>query len=1148
MSLFVSADPCPPEALQALIEDGILVESEAGSVAPAHDVLEDWAVARFVEQEFEAKAHRATDFFDAVGPEPAMRRGFRLWLSEALAPPHSQRVMDFVLTAFQQRDISSVWRDEVAVAVLQSENAGEFIQRTERLLLGEGKALYLRLVQILRTACKGPNESLLRTWGLDTLLGHTALSTVFVVPIGPGWAELIQLTYRNLDSFSLNEASTVLALLKDWVQKVRGDAELPPESTAAANVCLRYWHLLTAPGVYASGLELEFLQVLFKIPNAAAADVQRLVRAAVKTATRDYHSRYLLEHVTMSIECEPLCRHFPGLVIEVAERTWRQESDRKDAFARRLHLEEYFGLARSLDFAFFPASALQGPFTFLLYGHPDKGVDFVVRLANYAADCYSRSELGGEAILLKLSTGTALRPLLCSARLWGLHRGLSTGPHVLESALMALEGWLLDRAKREHNIAELFQGVLDQSTSASIIAVLVSVATAYPQAVGEKVLPLLTVRPFYRWDFERSYAERSLSTDLRSAHGIPTGGLEDIYYDERKRSAALPHRTSNLEQLVFRLQFTPLRDEVRHIIDRFRDSLPPPEDQTEDDKTWRIALHRMDARNFSVGAGEGQGQIVLTPTEPSPDLQRFIDKSAATLAPQNRRLRLAWWGRVKFRGEPPSPDPFPDWREAYAEAQALWGEPQTETESTALGMSDPVFVAAHLIRDRYAELNSTEAAWCRAIIVREVLQKDAETVRNDRYSRNSFDGSRPAAAVLPLLLQHGESQARSEIEACLAVAVTHSSEEVRDYVAEGVRTWLWVIDPSLAKACVGSLIALAGAENAIRRKHRRSEDYSRDTEEQELRAATRDIRLRIQSRQVAAVLTSPQIDLETHDWPELLDALAMVPPDTADADLIEHFATTLSATLREAEAAEAWKSGRQATHEFQYPFAALFARFLLARTATEATRFTQTLTACIDKSPRCLALLLEHIVREEVRVDSGATFWAVWSNIAAPVFGHGILRTGSRYLWRYSETCKLVRVLLFADVEWKKEVKEGLALTANRDRLEWAASTVAGTRAGFGAFVSLLNAVGGVFLPDAILWLGRAGESAKGVDLLEDSGVDFSLEILLRKVAYNFGADVRRRPELHRAVLELLDRLVERGSHTGFRLRDFMIAPVPPGN
>ena len=56
MSLFVSCEGQEAEAIKALTDDGILIQSSVGGLAPAHDVLEDWAVARFIAQEFETKS------------------------------------------------------------------------------------------------------------------------------------------------------------------------------------------------------------------------------------------------------------------------------------------------------------------------------------------------------------------------------------------------------------------------------------------------------------------------------------------------------------------------------------------------------------------------------------------------------------------------------------------------------------------------------------------------------------------------------------------------------------------------------------------------------------------------------------------------------------------------------------------------------------------------------------------------------------------------------------------------------------------------------------------------------------------------------------------------------------------------------------
>jgi len=140
---------------------------------------------------------------------------------------------------------------------------------------------------------------------------------------------------------------------------------------------------------------------------------------------------------------------------------------------------------------------------------------------------------------------------------------------------------------------------------------------------------------------------------------------------------------------------------------------------------------------------------------------------------------------------------------------------------------------------------------------------------------------------------------------------------------------------------------------------------------------------------------------------------------------------------------------------------------------------------------------------------------------------------------------RLVRTLLFADITWKDGVHGWESVSANKDFIESAASAVGNTPAGFGALLSILSSVGQVFLPGAVRWLANSVKRANGRDLLEDPNAEFQLEILLRKVCYDHGTIIRQQLDLHRAVILLLDKLVERGSHTGFRLRDYIISPLP---
>jgi hypothetical protein len=809
--------------------------------------------------------------------------------------------------------------------------------------------------------------------------------------------------------------------------------------------------------------------------------------------------------------------------------------------------DELFGFADSVHFKYFPQSALQGPFMFLVSSQPDAAIDFIVRLANQAALSYEKSWLGDEVCTVQLPTATGSRPVIASPRLWALYRGMMPGPHVLECALMSLEAWLLNQAKQGQNIRETFRKIRDASTSAATLAILASVAVAYPDAAADEVLPMLGVQEFIRWDFQRAHQEQLYVTDLRPSLGIPTGGTDEMYYQERKNSAALPHRKSHLEELAFRLQWTPLRDKVWSILDNFYNALPPEEEQSEADKVWRIALHRMDARHFTTAEGKEPGQILLVPSEPASDLQRYIVEAKEDRAPTDRRMRLAMWGVMQFRRENQATNVFPDWHDAFREAKILSEQPPSDGKEISFEISGPCFVAAYLVRDHYSELQPFELEWCRRVIIEEVLRKDTERASEVRYSKNTFDGSRPCANVLPLLLKSAvDSQTRIQVEQCLAVAVTHISQEVRNYAAAGVHDWLWEIDPTLAKACIGGLVQLAGVKNQVRRteRQRRWNEFSQERQENAVQEATTGIRARIVTRETLIALTTPDVDLQMYDWPELLDALRMIEPSTRDPHLCAFVMACLAAVLREAEAAEAWRSNRQISYEFQHAFTKLFARYVFARSVVEAAQSEQLLRDCVNRCPKYLGELLEALPYEEDRVRSGELFWTIWKSISEPIFEHSLLRGSSR-IWRYDELRKLVRILLFADIPWNDGVQEWEPVSANRGFIESVASAVGHTPAGFGALLSLLNSVGQVFLPNAIRWLAEAVEGASGSDLLEDPNAEFQIEVLLRKVCYHHGTIVRQRPELHHAVILLLDKLVERGSHTGFRLRDYIISPLP---
>ena len=133
----------------------------------------------------------------------------------------------------------------------------------------------------------------------------------------------------------------------------------------------------------------------------------------------------------------------------------------------------------------------------LLRHHPREGIAFIIAVFNHSADWYAHPRVGSEYVeppfemTLTFADGTS-RTQWCDGRLWDLYRGMSVGPYVLQSLLMALERWLLEFAEAHpRELDAILLQILKRSDSAAITAVVASVATAFPHSSGETLLVLL---------------------------------------------------------------------------------------------------------------------------------------------------------------------------------------------------------------------------------------------------------------------------------------------------------------------------------------------------------------------------------------------------------------------------------------------------------------------------------------------------------------------------------------------------------------------------------------------------------------------------------------------------------------------------------
>jgi hypothetical protein len=127
-------------AVQALVADELLVqESGTGFVAPAHDVLEDWALVRWVAHLFASFQQNVKKFFEELGHEFPIRRGYRQWLQEVLVTSELRATRSFLDKVLASAAVPSYWKDETIVSVLLSGDAPHFIKEHEFSLLANEK-------------------------------------------------------------------------------------------------------------------------------------------------------------------------------------------------------------------------------------------------------------------------------------------------------------------------------------------------------------------------------------------------------------------------------------------------------------------------------------------------------------------------------------------------------------------------------------------------------------------------------------------------------------------------------------------------------------------------------------------------------------------------------------------------------------------------------------------------------------------------------------------------------------------------------------------------------------------------------------------------------------------------------------------------
>ena len=1130
---FVKPGVSDGEALSALFRDSLIERSSESSVlfTAAHDVLEDWGILRWLDDRFAITDESVSALVEAIGGYPAIRRGFRRWLGERFElNPDDTRA--FVLRAIGEEGHPAYFRDDCLVSVLLSETAGDFLEGCQPILAEGNLNLLDQIIHMLRVACKESPR-----W-----LNVPSLPSQMLVPTGAGWASTLQLVSSLIDSLLLDRAPLVLGLVEDWAKQVDW---INPEPDGFKEAGLIVDALLRVFDGYGFNEERSrLLEVLAKIPRAVPQFGVIIERA--RTCNHDDDTANDLANLVFgSLSGGRICRDFPDEVISLVNaRLKMSEADVErelNSSSSDIDVDCYFGIRQDWRYNFFPASALQGPFHVLLQSHPGEALPFIIELLNHAGNWYGNRQWprGGLEpawkIVLEIP-GLGEVEQWMNARLYGLFRGITVGPCALQSALMALESWLLSLGKMDNvDLETWLLNLLRKSNSVMVTSVVASVCVAYPEKAGRAGLALLSNRQIIQCDRSRLAAETGTS------HNI-FGGLDQsnfIYEQERAEANKLEHRQRDMESLAVRMQLTDLREEVWNILDRHRSELPAEQD--EDTRIWRLALHRMDVRDFKPteppeevieDASDDTGKhIYFGPGAIEPDVQDMVDKNMKSLAVTNRHLRLLNQARNAWQYR--NSDEGGDWRTTLlSEARAVV---QELDEPERFYRDGPGLVAAFCIRDHLDELGESDFRWCAERIELEVRRNSDCHDEIDRCAIGTDNADRACASVVSLLAVCDRSAKILDAMSLLSLALTHPVDEVADCAHAGVGASLGDEHKELILQCAAAAAYRARLIAGFRDEEATLPYFDRSHGRELIDRATPDVRRAIEDGCLDASAELMALDLDGRSSGTTTLVILKILADHPRFEESREFYSRSARWL-----AEIWArtDGESRNHRLERDVLRLIARFVLNLSAEEARRISTPLVDAVVSNPRDAESFLHELIFA-ADGKTGDCFWDLWQDIANKVVGSQ---------WVKSLDCdrsfeEPIIGLIFLGMQWKDDVKHWQRLDGQAHLLDEIVQRLPATTSCILAYSNFLYTIGQRSLPESFKVVATLFEKGDAVRMASNSTVAFNLETLLRRFVYSEPRRLKSDPALRKAILSILDALVAGGSSSAYRMRDDFVTP-----
>ena len=1137
---------------KALVSEGIISYEPNRGYFITHDIYEEWALGKFVEGSF-LSSENTEIFFDKIQQSLPIRRVFRRWLSERLSGANEE-VSQLIVETLSSRNIAKLWKDEVLVSMLLSDYSDYFFNISKKLLLKDDFSLLKRVCLLIRVGCKEIDNSLFDGLGVRTP-DILSMDYVLTKPKGTGWNSLIKFICNNIENIGVDNLNFAMSVLYDWNSHNKsGDT-----TKHASLIALSFYRYVVEKDIYIR--DVGFSKNLILTILYGVSEIKSELEAIIDEVTLNNWKRHndpynlLSKFILTKMECFNVAMEIPEKVIAIAKCFWIYEPPENDEYyySSRLEVDHEFGVESSHQ-DYYPASAYQTPIYALLKTDLELALNFITDLINYSSKIYAESSLDDgqvETATLILDDGKKIS-LPISNRLWCMYRGTQVSPDLLESILMSLERFFLERGKRtkSETLEYYLNYILARAESSALVAVVANIVCAFHEKTFNVAKVLFRTKEFFFYDTARMSLDQNHKSQLTSLNAFGLNRMNELHENERIKACDEKHRKLTLENIALQYQFFRTEDiseeeskkrlqDVWDILDIHYSELPDKEQENHRDKTWRLYLARIDKRKMSPEAKQVENGIAIEfNPEIDPDLRKYSEDAQVEATKPFKHSSLNIWADSRLynssnykKYDSYENDPLL----ALNEAKEIWKQLHNEnmTEELQFVRALPSYVCAVLLRDFKEKLRNNELEFCR-----EVIFEYASTVDNDDYTHQIGDGLVPALFVLPKLIEHFPNE-RLNIKLTLIRALMRYDsitvmgiDRINSVVIQAVQH-LWKDEPEFMKSLYIGYLVIAQKYRDIQGRLRdeaykqHKHEIDKNDLEQELIKGLEEI---VKSLEDETISESAVDSIERIDSDVLITAFQLVPLGSncmESVPFIEAIIRMISQQLLSRDRED------RLDYTDKYEFSKHYARFILHLENDKKDIFLKYFTDDFILNEG-MADLLNEFVSAEDSLNMPESFWYVWNR-----FKDHIVESIKSQGWRHDKE-RIINSFLFAGTSWKDDAMAWHTFSPE-NKLFF--SDLSGKIGGESSFIysisKLLCGIGSDFLDDGVYWFSNAIKTFD-IDLSQDKSGNtlFYLERYMRRYLFKNHDKVRQTPSLRAQSMIVLDFLVEQYSITGYLLRE----------